>query len=127
MTTTPSRGTPRQNFQQRARADSKKLDMVLKTLEDVKWSPSRFLLELLRLEKIGREGVAVTVTRTDKHKRVVKQCLMGQQSRLLVKFLSCYGETRTEPNFERTTSLFHQSTRCSLAMLLLTSLSMQDH
>jgi len=36
--------------------------MVLKSLEDVKWSPSQFLLELLRLEKIGREGVAVTVT-----------------------------------------------------------------
>jgi len=52
MATTPG-GTPGQNFQQRARGDSKKLDMVLKTLEDVKWSPSRFLLELLRLEKIG--------------------------------------------------------------------------
>jgi len=76
MATTPG-GTPGQNFQQRARGDSEKLDMVLKTLEDVKWSPSRFLLELLRLEKIGREGVAVTVTQTDKHKRVVKAMLNG--------------------------------------------------
>jgi len=34
--------------------------MVLKTLEDVKWLPSRFLLELLRLEKTGQDGVSMT-------------------------------------------------------------------
>ena len=51
MTTTPSGGTPVKNDRQQARIDSEILDIVLKTLEDVKWSPSRFLLELLRLEK----------------------------------------------------------------------------
>jgi len=40
MATTPSGGTPVQNVRQRARVDSEKLDMVLKNLEDVKWSPS---------------------------------------------------------------------------------------
>jgi len=100
MATTPSGGTPKQNFQQRARADSKKLDMVLKTLEDIKWSPSQFVLELLRLKKIGQEGVAVTVTWTDKHKWVVKTMLNGTTKPFIGEILDLLWRNANRTEFQ---------------------------
>jgi len=86
------------------------LDIVLETLEDVKWSPSRFLLELLKLEKTGQEETVVALTRIDNHKQVVK-AINGTTKQFIGEILE----------------LLWRGNKMYIDALLSTPLRMRDH